>query len=129
VVTSIIAVDGSGEVKEYGGGYDDYQRARQAAIKPDEIKSDAATRSSKKDELVRSASGSKLSFKEQRELEALPKKIENLESQQAKVHQEMAEADFYKQAPEKIVAANNRLATIQADLVSLYARWEKLEAL
>ena len=130
VVTSIIAVDGSGEVKEYGGGYDDYQRAKQAAIKQDESSSnpDRDSKRSTKNGMSKTAVASKLSFKELRELETLPIKIEALESQQASVHQQMAVPDFYKQDQEKIIAATAKLTEIQAELKSLMVRWEYLEA-
>ncbi len=130
VVTSIIAVDGSGDVKEYGGGYDDYQRARQAASRPDETSSNTASsvKRSNKIETGNATLTNKLSFKELRELESLPAKIESLESQQATMHQQMAEPDFFKQSPDKIVAANSRLSEIQTELATLVERWESLEA-
>jgi len=130
VVTSIIAVDGSGEVKEYGGGYDDYQRARQAASLSEESSTSSGKESkrSNKIETGRPSTANKLSFKEIRELESIPKKIEALESQQASVHQQMAEPNFYKQEQDKIVAANTKLATIKEELASLLERWESLEA-
>ncbi|MDZ4848078.1 MAG: ATP-binding cassette domain-containing protein [Pirellulaceae bacterium] len=130
VVTSIIAVDGSGQVKEYGGGYDDYQRARQADSKPvPAILSPArdSLRGAKEDASKKSV-GSKLSFKELRELETLPKKIESLEIQQAQVHQEMANPEFYKQPQEKIIETTAQLSKIKNELAIVFERWESLES-
>jgi ABC transport system ATP-binding/permease protein len=147
VVTSIIAVDGSGEVKEYGGGYDDYQRARQASQKAAN-KAEAAARSEARNEArnslaqnnnsvgIQTASpkagsvktATKLTFKERQELESIPAIIETLERQQATLHQQMADPGFFKQSPDKIVSANSQLAQIESELAKLLVRWESLEA-
>jgi ATP-binding cassette subfamily F protein uup len=142
VVTSIIAVDGSGDVKEYGGGYDDYQRARQASQKAAQ-KAEAAARSqarsaatessrsagagtlSSRVEVVKAAN--KLTFKERQELELLPAKIESLERQQSSLHQQMVDPGFFKQSPDKIVLVNQQLAEIESELARLFERWESLE--
>jgi ATP-binding cassette subfamily F protein uup len=131
VVTSIISVDGSGEVKEYGGGYDDYQRARQAATSSPPVTSTngpSKTKQTSPSELSKSSPGKKLSFKEQKELENLPKMIESLEAQQAEMHLRMADPSFFKGSPQEIASMNTKLSTIQAELASLFARWEALEA-
>jgi ATP-binding cassette subfamily F protein uup len=70
----------------------------------------------------------KLSYKEKQELDGLPTKIERLESQQAELHERMADPDFYKQAPELIVTVNNQLAELESSLAELLQRWEELEA-
>jgi ABC transport system ATP-binding/permease protein len=131
VVTSIIAVDGSGEVKEYGGGYDDYQRARQASQKAAQrsqavAKSDSAPSTTSNNKAIQS--GGKLSFKERKELDSLPAKIEVLEQQQAELHRQMSATSFFKQPPEAIQAARNQLATIESKLHQLMERWEVLDA-
>jgi ABC transport system ATP-binding/permease protein len=139
VVTSIIAVDGSGDVKEYGGGYDDYQRARQASSRLSQ-KNESSQRGDSKNNSLAPFPGSepskvattktviKLSYKEKQELDGLPTKIERLESQQAELHERMADPDFYKQAPELIVTVNNQLAELESSLAELLQRWEELEA-
>jgi ATP-binding cassette subfamily F protein uup len=131
VVTSIIAVDGSGDVKEYGGGYDDYQRARQAAtssLGTAPTSADSKPKLSSTNEPSKLPPGKKLSFKEQKELESLPQKIEALESQQAELHQKMADPAFFKSSSQEIATANAKLASIQTELASIFERWEELEA-
>lgn len=130
VVTSIIAVDGSGQVKEYGGGYDDYQRARQADSKPVPAILSPANDSlrGRKEDASKKSAGGKLSFKELRELETLPKKIESLEIQQAQVHQQMSNPEFYKQPQEKIVETTAQLSKIKNELAIVFERWESLES-
>lgn len=131
VVTSIIAVDGSGDVKEYGGGYDDYQRARQAAISSPVstlTNGDSKAKQSIISEPAKSPSGKKLSFKERKELESLPKKLEALEADQTELHQRMADPSFFKGSSQEIAAANAKLSSIKIELASIFERWETLEA-
>ncbi len=131
VVTSIIAVDGSGDVKEYGGGYDDYQRARQAAMSSPVSTStngDLKTKQLSTSEPSKAPVGKKLSFKEQKELDSLPKKIQALEVEQASLHQRMADPSFFKGTTQEITAANTKLASIETELASILERWESLEA-
>lgn len=126
VVGSTIVFE-DGNVKEYVGGYDDWQRQRatrlaaeaaKAAPKPAEAKTTPATATSVK---------KKLSYKEQKELDGLPALIESLEAQIASLHVEMAEPDFYKQAGEQIAAKTAQLKTLEDSLAAAYARWEQLE--
>lgn len=132
VVTSVIAVGTDGSVKEFGGGYDDFARstaqaaAEQAkeANKSDRVDKSVAT-SSKSPAIAKPA---KLSFKEQKELEQLPAKIEAIEQEQAKLHELMAGSDFYKQPPVEIAAASARLAALESDLESAYMRLDELES-
>jgi ABC transport system ATP-binding/permease protein len=152
VVSSVIAVEGSGEVKEYGGGYDDYVRAvraRQASSGAETRPGAAAARpaASSPSSGTGSHSGApeaplaaplaappaaprraKLSFKEQRELAELPGRIESLETEQAKLHEQMAAPDFYKQPPQDLAAARARLAELEAQLEQAYLRWEEIES-
>ena len=69
----------------------------------------------------------KLSYKDQRELDALPEKIEALETEQEALQQQISEADFYKQDQDKIVEVMNRIETVQQELEQAYQRWEELE--
>jgi ATP-binding cassette subfamily F protein uup len=86
------------------------------------------TKQTSPSELSKSSPGKKLSFKEQKELENLPKMIESLEAQQAEMHLRMADPSFFKGSPQEIASMNTKLSTIQAELASLFARWEALEA-
>ena len=71
----------------------------------------------------------KLSFKEQRELEALPAAIENFETEIAVLHRQMAEPQFYQQPGERIAAEQGRLKQLEEQLAAAYQRWEELEPL
>ena len=70
----------------------------------------------------------KLSFKEKKELEAIPKLIETLETEQKQLHDAMANPDFYKKG-DGIAAVTARLKELGKQLESSYARWQILEEL
>ena len=70
----------------------------------------------------------KLSFKDQRELEAIPQKIQTLEAEREQINTRMAEPSFYQQEKSMVSAAQNRLAVLDKELTNVYARWEALEA-
>ncbi|MCA9249352.1 MAG: ATP-binding cassette domain-containing protein, partial [Planctomycetales bacterium] len=132
VATSTIVFEREG-VREYVGGYDDWARQRAAKESADdnrEAKRDSAPKVVKKprDE-ANSPAGRprKLSYNEQRELEALPAKIEELESKITALHESMAAPEFYQQTGEKISAATSSLEATQAELDAAYRRWETLE--
>jgi ATP-binding cassette subfamily F protein uup len=122
--------EGNGKFGEYAGGYEDWERYRQ--LRADEELVEPRQTPAANDVIARAAerrnSGPrKLSFKEQRELEALPEKIEALELEQVRLNQRMGEADFYRQPSDKITAAIERLDSVKTELESCYARWESLE--
>ena len=70
-----------------------------------------------------------LSFKEKRELEALPAQIEALEGEVAALQGRLADPTFYQQGGADIAASRDRLAELEAELARVYDRWEALEAL
>ncbi len=70
-----------------------------------------------------------LSFKEERELAALPEKIATLEAEQAGLHARLADPDFYKNAVAQFTVINDRLAALEEELKTVYSRWEALESL
>lgn len=133
VATSILAVDGRGNVKEYGGGYDDYQRAKDAEARSKnnesvvKSKSNAAAHSNASN-VSPTTPPAKLSFKEKKELDDIPNKIARKESQLAELHAKMALPDYFKQSPEAL-ADNNRLEqSLSQELDQLLERWEELAA-
>jgi ATP-binding cassette subfamily F protein uup len=69
----------------------------------------------------------KLSFKEQKELETLPKTIEVLEAEQTQLQARLADPAFYQTAANEIRTVTARLEKIGADLLKAYSRWEELE--
>jgi ATP-binding cassette subfamily F protein uup len=124
VVTSTIYVGGNGEVREYDGGYDDFVRQRNAQPTADTPAPRAIAKS------VANASAptlkAKLTFKEQRELDEIPGRIEVLEAEQADLHRQMSDAAFFKQPAADIASANRRLEQLTADLAQTYDRWTQL---
>ena len=130
VVTSVLALDGDGNVTEYGGGYDDY--ARQKALQAPKATTGSASTTSKASSATASTAAkptkSKLSFKEQKELESLPGKIEQAETERESLHTAMASPGFYQQESSAITAAVAQLAKLDEQLALLYARWEELES-
>lgn len=128
VVTSTIAFE-SGGAREYVGGYDDWvrQRSLQSSEEPAKTKSSNASKPAPA-ETSSAPAKKKLTYKDQRELEMLPAKIEKLESDASQLHTVMAEPDFYKQPPKEIAAKQAELKKIEEQLATAYARWEALEA-
>lgn len=124
VVTSSLVFEGDGRVGEYAGGYDDWVRQRAAqASAPVEKKAEAAPVAA----AAPAPKKAKLSYKEQKELEGLPQRIEKLEAEQAAVHAKMADPGFYTKAGPEIAAVTAQLQQLDADLQAAYARWEELE--
>jgi ATP-binding cassette subfamily F protein uup len=128
LVTSTLVFEGDGHIGEYVGGYDDWlrQRAtttseRTAERKPTSPAATTATPSSAR-------GAAKLSYKEQRELEQLPARIETLEAQQHSLQAQLADPAFYRQTNELVTKTKTELASLEAELSSAYARWESLEA-
>ncbi|OVE75844.1 ABC transporter ATP-binding protein [bacterium E08(2017)] len=120
VVTSVIAMEGKGVVREMVGGYKEYEQAKQAEL-PAKKEKKAAPQKPK--------TGKRFGYKENREYEALPGKIEKLETEQEALHEKMTESDYYKQDPADIASDNNRAREIVEELEECYTRWEELEEL
>ncbi|MHB8845069.1 MAG: ATP-binding cassette domain-containing protein [Nitrospirota bacterium] len=126
VVTSTLVLAGDGAVSEYVGGYDDWQRqSRQRTDAPA-----VTARLEEKKEPARPAAGKqrKLTFKEQKELEDLPKRIEELEAELQKLHATMADPAFYRESGNKVASTTTRLENAEKELAVVYKRWEELEA-
>jgi ATP-binding cassette subfamily F protein uup len=70
----------------------------------------------------------KRSYKEQREIEALPATIEALEREQAELGEEVSQPAFYKRDAAEQARVQQRLAEVPAELEAAYARWDELEA-
>ena len=72
--------------------------------------------------------GRRLSYKEQRELESLPARIEALESEQRTLNETVAAPEFYKEPAETINGTLARLDALQHELTAAYTRWDELES-
>jgi ATP-binding cassette subfamily F protein uup len=128
VATSTLVFEDEGQINEYVGGYDDWLRQRWPAQPADS----APTQPDQKKSLPRrdrTPRPRKLSYKEQRELEELPQRIETLESEQAAVHATLADPELYRQGGEKFAALHARLTILEQELEAAYQRWETLEAI
>ncbi len=129
VVTSTLVFEGDGNFREYAGGYDDWERyQRQIPEAPATPVKRAVPASQTAPDARREDRPRKLSYKEQRELETLPAKIEALEAEQSGLHARMAEGDFYRQRGEAISATIERLQSIKSELEASYERWQELES-
>lgn len=119
VVTSTLAYEGEGHWQSYVGGYQDFLRQRPT------VESKSAVKKPKQ-AAVQNIKSHKLSYKDQRELELLPDKIEQIEAKLKLMQQEMCKADFYQQDKDIISAKNKELADLEADLDRCYSRWDEL---
>jgi ATP-binding cassette subfamily F protein uup len=124
VVTSVLSVEPDGQVRESGGGYDDWLRRSEIEAKAE---AKATRESGKAPAQTPKDQPKKLGYKEKRELEELPKKIEKLEAELAAIHEEMANPAFYQRDRAEIAKVNVRLAQIEDELAVMYVRWELLE--
>jgi len=122
LVTSTLVLEGDGRVAEYVGGYSDWLAQRPQAA---EVKAQDKPRAVARAADPRSP---KLSYKEGRELEALPARIESLEDEQEALHARLGDPELYQQGGEAVTALQGRLAALEAELTEAYGRWEALEA-
>ena len=140
VATSTFVFEGNGVIREFDGGYDDWLRQKSdtnqqaAATAKAEQKyqaSGSAESSTDNSSPTNSKPASKprrLSFKEQRELETLPKRIEEIENRQKELHALMADPSFYQKSREEIAAATDELEQLEEELLEKFDRLESLES-
>ncbi|MEA2108395.1 MAG: ATP-binding cassette domain-containing protein [Pseudomonadota bacterium] len=122
VVTSSLIFAGNGQVEEMIGGYDDWLATQSTtSAQPKKEKAKPAQRKKQP---------RKISFKENKELAELPKKIEALESEQAELHQQMGDPKIYKAGDSSLIRGlKERLQTIETEVEKTYQRWYELEEL
>ena len=126
VVSSTLVFEEAGYVREYIGGYDDWLRQRKHPATS--VNSDK--QGSSKNSAVQSQNNKKkLGYNETRELESLPKNIEQLESEQKQIGVLMSDAEFYQTDQADIKKTLARLAELEGELSQAYARWEHLDSL
>ena len=126
VSTSTIVFDDDGEVREYVGGYDDWLRQR-AFDKAAEFQKKSTTAKATKATTSSVKKKSNLTYQEQLDLEAWPKKIEQLEQKQDELHTIIGDPEFYQQEADKVTATQDELAVLTKELEKAYERWEMLE--
>ena len=134
VVTSTLVFEGEGRVQEYVGGYEDWLRQRRASApapresagreKPGEAVRPEAPGPPADAPLARK----KLSYKEQRELEQLPARIESLEAEHRALEARIGGAGFYTESRQTIEEVLARHEVVQQELLECYERWDALDA-
>lgn len=136
VVTSLLIVKGDGNIESSVGGYSDWIArggqlpSLQAGGSPRiQVAPGAPTAGAKAGSGRGHAAGGKKkqSHKDQRELDALPVKIEQLETRQGELEQRIAEPGFYQGDHKETEAVLSELTEVQANLERAYGRWEELE--
>jgi len=129
VVTQSIVFKGNGVLKEYIGGYQDYIDAqkREEALQPPakiEVKNNPVNDKSK----TKNRRNDKLSFNEQRELNALPEEIAALENEQIQLTEKLSDPEIFKNDYKQAAAWQTRISEIEEILLQKLERWEALEA-
>jgi ATP-binding cassette subfamily F protein uup len=129
VVTSTLVFEGNAQVNEYVGGYSDWQRqraspaSRMAAAAPGAPSPSAAPAAPAPGPKAR-----RLSYKDQRELAALPAKIQALEAEQLELQTAIADPALFKSDAARAAAALQRLQALTVELETAYSRWDELES-
>ncbi len=123
VVSRVLAFEGSGRVVSIEGGYTDYAvwKSRQKGESVTAAKKDAV-----KPRPVRQKT--KLSYKEQRELDALPAKIELLESEKGEIEKRFCDPDYFNRDEKGYMQDQARLTELESELMAAFERWDELES-
>ncbi|MGB9128735.1 MAG: ATP-binding cassette domain-containing protein [Thiobacillus sp.] len=129
VVTQSIVFEGDGKLTEIVGGYADWLAWRQRQLRAASESAQAASpKVSAQPAPAKAVPKSKLSYKEARELEALPAQLAALEAEQAQIAERLADPALYQSSPKDAAALQARSEAIDAELLDVLARWEALEA-
>jgi len=133
VVTQVIVAEGEGHWREFVGGYTDWERVRDTTASAKA----AAAKAAPKVEAAPAAAASaaapaaakkKLSYKEQRELDELPKVIAALEDEQTALNLQLSDPDFYKKNAAEAKRVNARIEQIEGELLEALEKWEAIES-
>jgi ATP-binding cassette subfamily F protein uup len=126
-VTITLGLDGSGRVDIVAGGYEDWERKRQQPVT-----ARPATAAAKPTQ-SRERAVSKLSYKDQRDLDLLPQRIEEIEASIARDEATLADPDLYRREPDRFAALTGAIAEARKQREAAEERWlelaEKAEAL
>ena len=130
VVSSLLVFEGNGKVQEYVGGYSDWVKGSSTS------KSDSSSNSSSNSHKTSTRTGSHQDRKKQkaadqkrlRDLDKLTTKIEKTEQELATINQQIGEADFFEQSPERQTATYDKVAELENRITTLMEAWETLEA-
>ncbi|WP_042301839.1 ATP-binding cassette domain-containing protein [Paraburkholderia kururiensis] len=132
VVTSVIAAEGEGRWREYVGGFTDWQIQRDRA---EQLREAQAPRESTKEAPNKESAAArsvqravKLSFKEQRELDALPERIASLEAEQKAIAAQLEDGSIFAKDAAEGTRLTERYGAIEEELLIALERWEALES-
>lgn len=128
VVTQTLVAEGDGKWQEYVGGYSDWLAQRRPRSNQTRVDAGGKPKAEPPKAVAKTSAAVKLSYKEARELEQLPKEIEALEQQQNALTERMSGADYHKQSTEQIKVDRKQAEAMQALLAQKFDRWEALEA-
>ena len=138
-VTSSLYFDGSGHISQFVGGYDDIDnylalKAKQnkdAQAIDKEINKKSNTQPKQQPAVVKpvAVKKRKLSFKESKELEALPERLEQLEDEISTLQEQVNDADFFAQDAEVTQKVLNQLQQLESELEIAFSRWQELDEL
>lgn len=143
VVSASLFFEGNGQVKEFVGGYSDVkawydqreQKSKQSGVDSDknnETKGTSAGHTDNESAQTQTQASTKrnkkLSYKDQRELDALPELINTLESEQAQLQEKINTPDFFTQSNDETAPVLQKLTDIEQQLEYAYQRWDELES-
>jgi len=125
-VTLTLGLDGSGKVDIVAGGYADWERKRN-------VRTVGASKKAEAPAPVAAKSSAKLTYKDQRDYDLLPKRIEDFEAQIARDEAAMADPELYTKNPKRFAELSEAIARAQAEKDAAEERWltlaEMVEAL
>ncbi len=128
VVTSLLVFEGEGVVREFVGGYNDWVRYRRARDSQQREQRDANAPARPAVAAPAAPKARKLSYKEQRELTALPERLQSLEAEKSRIEAALADGTLYRGSQGVLQQRLARLAAIGDELEGGYARWTQLES-
>ena len=130
VVTQSIVSEGQGRWREYVGGYADWVRQRVvvSAVAANTTNAKSSVGAGDTPSKPSTTQKTKLSFKEQRELDQLPEKIAALEVEQKALHARFSDPSFFQGQSEAVRTVQTRLTAVEREIETAMSRWEALEA-
>ena len=128
VVTSTFVFEGEGRINEYTGGYEDWVRQRRELDRARNLLSSTSPVATPI-KAGKSEKGRKFLNREQKELDELPSKIEELEVKQAELSERLADPLLYQGKDGAFQRVEKEFAELQQAIEKTMARWEELEAL
>jgi ATP-binding cassette subfamily F protein uup len=127
VVTSCLVFTGDCRVEEFVGGYSDWEaRRKQRRETPRQAPSSSRVKPAPAPPKQQQG---RLGYKDQRELDALPQRIESLEAQLEQLQHRLSDPALYQSGGEGIGELQQSLRDLEQELEAAYTRWERLEAL